>query len=328
MRWARAARMFRLRRLVAAAGAVAGLAALCAMWLAMTLPDVRLLTQTNPAVTGYMEFREATAGAPQVRHSWVPLDNIASVLACTVVRSEDAWFFRHGPVDWRQLVWAGGQLLKGRTQIGTSTITQQLARNLYLTPERSILRKIREVAIAASLERHLSKARILELYLNVVEWGDGIWGIGDASRHYFGRTPPELSLFDSTVLASLLPAPLAALEARNRVRAFRLQTDLLWDLQATGLIEGADSSSVFNRINLLHLGLQSGEPITAAVRRQIDRPIDDGSSMRGLNVRELLSQECGLTWSAATQTGKWLANAPRSSRGAAHRGIAYKESTR
>jgi len=284
----------------------------------VTLPDVGLLAQANPAVTGYMEVREAAGAGPQVRHTWVPLDDISPVLACAVVRSEDTFFSRHSGIAWRQLLWAAGQFLKGRTRLGTSTITQQLARNLYLTPERSLHRKFRELLIAVSLERRLTKARILELYLNVIEWGDGIWGIGDASRHYFGRPPADLSLFESTFLASLLPAPKAALAGDNRVRAFLVQTNLLWDMQATSLIEPADSASVFNRINLLHLGLQSGESVKAALRRQIDNPIDDGSLMRALNVRELLCQGCGLTWSTDSQPWTWHSADARRAPGAAY----------
>lgn len=257
-------------------------------WVLATLPDVGLLVQANPAVTGYMQAREGAGAGPQVRHTWVPLDDISPVLACTVARAEDTFFSRHSGIAWHQLIWVAGQLLRGRTRLGTSTITQQLARNLYLTPERSFHRKFEEILIAESLERKLTKARILELYLNVVEWGDGIWGIGDASRHYCGRPPADLRLFESTFLASLLPAPRAALAGGNRVRAFLVQTNVLWDMQATGLIEAADSASVFNRISLLHLGLQSGEPISAALRRQIDNPIDDGSSMDSRNRTDYL----------------------------------------
>jgi monofunctional biosynthetic peptidoglycan transglycosylase len=124
-----------------------------------------------------------------------------------VVKAEDPRFFTHRGIDWREMVQVLRRRLRGGALRGLSTITQQLARNLFLSPRRALSRKALEGVIALRLERAFDKLRILEIYLNVVEWGDGVWGIEAASRHYFDRSPAELDAFESAFLAALLPAP-------------------------------------------------------------------------------------------------------------------------
>ncbi|HEX8431485.1 MAG TPA: biosynthetic peptidoglycan transglycosylase, partial [Longimicrobium sp.] len=116
-------------------------------------------------------------------------------------------------------------------------ITQQLARNLYLRPERTVRRKLREALIAGSLERHLTKREILELHLNVVEWGDGVWGIGQAAPHYLGRSPTSVGAFEAAFLASLLPAPRRPLAGANLLRARRVQGRVLTQLHLSGMLD-------------------------------------------------------------------------------------------
>lgn len=139
---------------------------------------------------------------------WVPLKNISKIAQQAIVISEDWAFYEHEGVDWAQIQKALEDSLKdGKRPRGASTITQQLAKNLFLSAEYSYIRKVREAAIAHTMDRKLSKDKILEVYLNVVEFGPGIYGIGAASKHYFGKNPSELSARESAFLAMLLPSP-------------------------------------------------------------------------------------------------------------------------
>jgi monofunctional biosynthetic peptidoglycan transglycosylase len=181
-------------------------------YLYLTLPDVRPLATTNPATTAFMELRarEARARGRERRHSqrWVSYNRISGDLKRAVLVAEDAAFWEHDGVDYAELQksieldWARGQLVRG-----ASTITQQLAKNLYLSPSRNPLRKLRELIIARRLEVELQKARILEIYLNVIEWGDGIFGVEAAAGAYFGKPASALSRSEAALLAAAIPNP-------------------------------------------------------------------------------------------------------------------------
>jgi monofunctional biosynthetic peptidoglycan transglycosylase len=122
--------------------------------------------------------------------------------------SEDASFYQHHGIDWEGLAEAvTHNWERGKLRRGGSTITQQLAKNLYLSSEKSLLRKAREALIAWEIERRLPKTRILELYLNVVEWGQGVFGAEEAARHHFGKSSAELTEEEAALLAALLPSP-------------------------------------------------------------------------------------------------------------------------
>jgi len=180
-------------------------------WLA-TLPDVRLLAQTSPSSTALMDAREAQAKEQRRaigRHwVWVPLSRISPHLRHAVVAAEDASFFTHEGFDWEGIRDAALYNLEaGEMKRGGSTITQQLAKNLYLSSERSFLRKAREALIARALEQHLTKKRILELYLNVAEWGKGVYGAEAAARHHFGKSSRDLTAEEAAWLAAMLPSP-------------------------------------------------------------------------------------------------------------------------
>jgi monofunctional biosynthetic peptidoglycan transglycosylase len=126
-----------------------------------------------------------------------------------VIVAEDASFYQHDGFDWEGIREAAARNIEtGRLARGGSTITQQLAKNLYLSTDKNLLRKVNEAWITWSLERHLTKKRILEIYLNVVEWGDGIYGAEAAARHHFGKHAANLTLSEATLLAAILPAPL------------------------------------------------------------------------------------------------------------------------
>ena len=180
-------------------------------WL-LTLPDVQSLARHNPTSTALIEYRQTMASkqgrAASKRWTWVPLTRISSNLQRAVIAAEDASFFNHEGFDWEGIRDAALYNLEaGEMKRGGSTITQQLAKNLYLSSERSMFRKAREALITRSLERHLTKERILELYLNVAEWGRGVYGAEAAARHHFGKSATELTLDEAAWLAAMLPSP-------------------------------------------------------------------------------------------------------------------------
>ena len=147
-----------------------------------------------------------------VQSSWVPYEKISSNLKRAVLVSEDDIFFQHMGVrvEDMQKAWAKNQQGNGKSKValrGGSTITQQLAKNLFLSSEQNYFRKAQELLITGLLETMLSKQRLYEIYLNSVEWGEGIFGIGAASQHYYGISPSSLNREQSAALASALPAP-------------------------------------------------------------------------------------------------------------------------
>ncbi|HZR11226.1 MAG TPA: monofunctional biosynthetic peptidoglycan transglycosylase [Myxococcales bacterium] len=184
-------------------------AAAAAFWL--TLPSAEPLRRANPGTTALMTARQREArqrgGAARHNQHWVPLARISPWLREAVVNSEDARFFEHDGIDVEQTKIALTTAVEdGRLRRGASTITQQLAKNLWLGEERTLWRKLREAILARRLER-LGKRRILELYLNVAEWGDGIYGADAAARVWFDKPASELLPEESAVLAAMLPAP-------------------------------------------------------------------------------------------------------------------------
>jgi monofunctional biosynthetic peptidoglycan transglycosylase len=184
--------------------------AVAALWV--VLPDPSRLARDNPRTTALIEQRRAEAHAARrpyrARQSWVAIERIAPVLAEAVVLSEDAKFFGHEGIDWAAVRDAAEHdLKKGRFARGASTLTQQLAKNLWLGTEKSLWRKAKEAVLAAKLERALSKRRILALYLNVVELDEGVFGAEAGARARFGTSAAALTPAQAVVLASLLPAP-------------------------------------------------------------------------------------------------------------------------
>lgn len=172
-------------------------------YIGQSLPDVSALKTRNPSHTAYMGGSRRSA-----EHVWVSFDSIPQSLKRAVLVSEDGSFYSHHGVDFHELKESILRNIRdGGYARGFSTITMQLARNLYLKPEKSILRKVREIAIAFHLERNLSKDRIFELYLNLIEWGRGVYGIEAAAQHYFGKSAAELNSLESIFLAAIIPGP-------------------------------------------------------------------------------------------------------------------------
>jgi monofunctional glycosyltransferase len=201
-------------------------------YIYLTLPDVRPLATANPPTTAFIELRAAEARAagkaPRRNQRWIAYERISPHLKRAVLVAEDSAFWQHGGVDVEQLKQSmETNFEQGRFARGGSTITQQLAKNLYLSPSRNPMRKLRELIIARRLEAALSKRRILEIYLNVVEWGDSIYGAEAASRMYFHKPAAGLSAPEAALLAGALVNARALMPARPNARLVRRQRIIL-----------------------------------------------------------------------------------------------------
>jgi monofunctional biosynthetic peptidoglycan transglycosylase len=181
-------------------------------YLYLRLPDVRVLRTENPAITAFMELRAREADQagkkPQKIQRWVPYNRISPSLKRAVLVAEDAAFFQHEGIDFDEMEKSlEANWKKGKLARGGSTITQQLAKNLYLSPSKNPVRKIEEFLIARRLEAELTKRRILEIYLNVIEWGDGIYGAEAAARAYFQTSAAAIGPDESALLAASIINP-------------------------------------------------------------------------------------------------------------------------
>jgi monofunctional glycosyltransferase len=167
---------------------------------------VQRLELEYPHLLRQQDFVEYEIKATRPKN-WVNLKDISQYARWAIVLSEDWAFYQHEGIDLEQMKKALEQMVKQEKFRGASTITQQLIKNLYLSHERSLWRKLHEIILATKLERALSKERILELYLNAIEYGPGIYGIREASFHYFKKAPAGLSPREGAFLAMLLPSP-------------------------------------------------------------------------------------------------------------------------
>lgn len=178
----------------------------------LVYPDVGYLREHNPSKTAFMKFRERewrkNGEDRRITQVWVPFSRISPNIVKAVTIAEDDKFWTHEGFDFQALEEAAEKNLKrGKFVYGGSTISQQLAKNLYLSPDKSIVRKAKETILTWRLERTLTKRRILELYLNVAEWGDGIFGIEAAARRYYHRPASALTPSQAAHLAAVLPNP-------------------------------------------------------------------------------------------------------------------------
>ena len=159
-----------------------------------------------------MEYRQAQWADEnrdmKINQRWVSLKQISPNLIKAVLIGEDDGFYKHDGFDVKGMENALERSIKNGTLAGGSTISQQLSKNLYLSPSKNPIRKLKEAIITYKIEKTLSKRRILEIYLNVAEWGDGIFGIEAASRHYYGKSAKNLSAQEAAHLASILPNPI------------------------------------------------------------------------------------------------------------------------
>lgn len=210
-----------------------------------SLPDVAYLKNKNPKITALMQLRIDQAKASnkkfRIRQRWVRYQSVPRMLKNSIRISEDASFFMHEGVDFEELKesikknFEEGELVRGG-----STITQQLAKNLYLSTEKSFLRKIKEYFIARRLEKELSKARIFHLYLNVIEFGQGIFGVEAASGYYFGKSVSNLNLEEMIRLTAIIPRPLIT---NPRGRSGWLRWKCKWILRKLALYNYIDQET-------------------------------------------------------------------------------------
>jgi monofunctional biosynthetic peptidoglycan transglycosylase len=232
------------RRLLWAFLALGILAVIYAVYVISGLPArsaVRSLAKANPGKTGVMLQREEEArrAGRRPRHvqAWVPLKGVSRHLVHAVVVAEDPKFFGHEGVDWEAIRESFEKNLEqGRFARGGSTITQQLAKNLYFTTHKSVTRKLRELIVTGWLEDDLTKSRILELYLNVIEWGDGVYGCEAAAQRYFGKSVAALTETEAAGLAAMIPSPRRINPRVSPARHGRAQQRILWLMARAGYV--------------------------------------------------------------------------------------------
>ncbi|MEM9277250.1 MAG: transglycosylase domain-containing protein [Pseudomonadota bacterium] len=179
-------------------------------------------------------IKESIAGSG-ARREWVEFEDIAPVLYQSVMMSEDGQFCSHDGIDWGALNQVIDDAIEGERTRGASTITMQLVKNLFLWPDRSFIRKGLEIPYAMMAESILGKKRIMEIYLNVAEWDEGVFGIGSASKHYFNRPAAKLGPRFSSLLAVTLPNP----KGRNPAKPTRRMNALSRTIQARARASGA-----------------------------------------------------------------------------------------
>ncbi|MCU0973238.1 MAG: monofunctional biosynthetic peptidoglycan transglycosylase [Burkholderiales bacterium] len=217
-----------MRLLLKLLGLIATLFIVYELWI---FAQVCWLTANNPGTTAFMDaqlsaLREKDPKAA-LRYQWVPYDQISMQLKRAVVASEDAKFADHEGFDWEAIEKAYEKNLhKGRIVAGGSTISQQLAKNLFLSGTRNPLRKGQEAIITLMLESVMTKRRILEIYLNVIEWGNGVFGAQAAARHYFRTSAANLGPAEAAWLAAIVPNP----------RFYDRRRDTPWILRKTQII--------------------------------------------------------------------------------------------
>lgn len=175
-------------------------------------PDVSELRKANPKKSAFMKYRESEwqqqGKKKKIVQRWVPLSQISPYVIKAVIIAEDDKFWSHEGFDFDAMQKAIEKDLKQKKfKVGGSTISQQLAKNLFLSPSKNPVRKLKEAVLTWRLERNLSKKRIIEIYLNVAEWGDGLFGVEAAAQRYYGKPASDLSAMESARLAAVLPNP-------------------------------------------------------------------------------------------------------------------------
>ncbi len=200
-----------------------------------TLPfgEISGLAKKNPRATAFMQYSAAVAQREgkqfKILHHWIPLKDISPDVVHAVVVAEDGTFWSNHGFDWYELKESiQRDVHEARAVRGASTITQQLVKNLYLSPSKNPVRKIKEWILTWWMDRQLSKSRILELYLNVIEWGYGVYGVDAASMYYFGKSAQFLTKGESARLAAIIPDPKDHLADTDSQYVLR-RTDVILD---------------------------------------------------------------------------------------------------
>ena len=210
------------------------------IWQWVTWPNVKDLVDNNPETTAFIElYRDGGSRSEDraVDWRWVPYSEISSHLKRAVIVAEDIRFFTHHGFATEEIKAAIAEAVEsGEAPRGASTLTQQLAKNLWLSPTRNPLRKLSEAALTIHLEESVPKRRMLEIYLNVVEFGIGIYGAEAAAQHYFNKPASDLSQREAALLAASLPRPKSwhpgvdddgYLRRANRIQTWMTQASFL-----------------------------------------------------------------------------------------------------
>jgi monofunctional biosynthetic peptidoglycan transglycosylase len=258
------------RRFHGTLSALAVLALVLAAWVGvsvLTLPSVAFLA--NPGVSMTITVKDwnrkdhpFVVGPRNPR--WTPYGAIPAALRKAVVASEDANFYSHEGVDYEAIREAiKTDLAKGKFVRGGSTITQQVAKNLFLTREKTLIRKVKELVLARRMDDALSKSRILELYLNVVEFGPMVYGIGNAARYYFGKSPPALTVRECAFLASMLPGPKVYNPYRKMDRVMRRSNRILRRMVAARMISREEYDAAMAEV-----------PNLAGLERKVEKTLE------------------------------------------------------
>jgi monofunctional biosynthetic peptidoglycan transglycosylase len=204
--------------------------------------EVRALSRKSPDKTGVMRQREEEARRanrkPRRLQSWVAISRISRNLIHAAVTAEDPKFFGHEGVDWDAIKESLEKDVKERRFArGGSTITMQVAKNVFFDTRKSLTRKLREFIVTYWMEQDLSKKRILEIYLNVIEWGDGIYGCEAAAERYYGKPAADLSEAEAAGLAAMIPSPRRINPLVNPARHARAQRRILWLMARAGYVK-------------------------------------------------------------------------------------------
>lgn len=267
------------------------------------LPDVSQLVKPN--LRNFSSLNGGDSRAQLTGHArpqtWLPLDSVSVFTVCGVIKAEDRMFFLHHGIDWKSvrkaIAEAPRRLLRGERMRGASTLTQQLARTLYLSPRRTPSRKLREVLIARRLESTLTKRRILELYLNTARWADSSWGVDAGSEHYFANPASSLTPFQAVLLASTLSAPLGHFEGPTLRERMGTELRVLSQLQSSGIIDSDQRRAALVAVGALISELRNGASESDAISVAVQMEQLGGSSLprRGsVSMEAALESHCGL----------------------------------
>lgn len=216
-----------------------------------TIPffGIASLRAQNPSETALMRQRIREAELQQraftIVQKWIPLSRIPRQVIDAVVVAEDGTFFTHGGVDWFEVQASlEKDIQQRRATRGGSTITQQVAKNLFLSTSKDPVRKVKELLITLLLERELGKERILEIYLNIIEWGRGLFGVEAASERYFGKSVEDLTLDEAARLAAVIPSPLTHRPDAESKYVLRRKGIVLERMAARNMIPSGESPTV------------------------------------------------------------------------------------
>jgi penicillin-binding protein 1A len=250
-------------------------------WAAATLPDTSQLAQPDrhPSITLRASDDSLIATYGDLYGEELKLTDLPKALPEAVIATEDRRFYHHFGIDPLGVARAiFVDIRSGQMVQGGSTITQQVAKNLFLTPDKTLLRKVQEAVLAVWLERHFTKDQLLEIYLNRVYFGAGTWGVDAASRRYFGKSARRLSPYECALLAGLLKAPTRFSPARDQVRAATRTAQVLTNMVAAGYLSADEASTIQKQSFVL-----SSVPITRPGMRYFADWVQDQAATFGLS---------------------------------------------